>query len=81
MVTSQKMTRPSLCMSSISRVRGWRLAASRSKVASLGPGIEQVAQLPNVTGGVAVFQTEVGQHSLGTALSSMGKQFVEVLLA
>ena len=41
-------------------------------MARLAPGFEQVAQLADVARSMTVFQTEVGQATLGTTLSSAG---------
>ena len=50
-------------------------------VAGLTPGFEQVAQFPDITRGMAVFQAEVGQAPLGAAFSGAGEQVVQIFRA
>jgi hypothetical protein len=45
----------------------------------LTPGFQQIPQFTDITGGMAVFQTEVREAPLGTALGGAGEQVVQIV--
>jgi hypothetical protein len=51
------------------------------RAARIAPRFQQIAQLPDVAGGVAVFQAKMGETTLGTTFGGTVEQIVEVLLA
>ena len=52
-----------------------------SRAAGVAPSFQQIAQLPDVAGSVAVLQTKMGEAAFSTTFGGTVEQIVEILLA